>query len=88
MAMPTTRPRLMITETDEVAAALDAAAQRWPDVASRRELLLRLVDQGRRVIEQDDEAERRRAAVRRFSGTLTGVYEPGYLERLRDEWPA
>jgi hypothetical protein len=86
--MPTTRPRLMITETDVVAAALDAAARRWPDVKSRRELLLRLVDQGRGVIEQEDEAERRRIAVRQFSGTLTGVYEPGYLERLRDEWPA
>ena len=88
--MPTTRPRLMITETDEVAEALDAAAARWPEVDSRRELLLRLVEQGRNAIEreQTDEAERRRAAIRRTSGALTGAYEPGYLERLRDDWPA
>ena len=33
----------MITETDEVSAALEAAAARWPDVRSRRELLLLLV---------------------------------------------
>jgi hypothetical protein len=78
----------MITETDDVAAALDAAAQRWPDVASRRELLLRLVEQGRKVIEQEDDAQRRRAAVRQFGGTLTGAYEPGHLDRLRDDWPA
>jgi hypothetical protein len=88
--MPTTRPRLMITETDEVAAALDAAAERWPEIGSRRELLLRLVEQGRSVIERDraDEVERRRDAIRRTSGAVTGAYEPGYLERLRDDWPA
>jgi hypothetical protein len=43
--MPTARPRLTITETDEVAQALDAAAARWPEVRSRRELLLLLVEQ-------------------------------------------
>jgi hypothetical protein len=80
----------MITETDELAAALDAAAARWPDVASRRELLLRLVEQGRQVIEQDraEELQRRRAAIRRTSGALTGAYEPDYLDHLRDDWPA
>jgi len=25
--------------------------------------------------------------VSRFAGSLTGVYGPGYLDRLRDEWP-
>lgn len=89
-AMPTTRPRLTITETDDVAAALDAAAARWPEVHSRRELLLRLVEQGRDVIDSDrnGEAARRREAIRRTSGALTGAYEPGHLERLRDDWPA
>jgi hypothetical protein len=88
--MPTTRPRLTITETDEVAAALDAAAARWPAVQSRRELLLLLVEEGREVIDRSrgDELARRRDAVRRTSGALTGAYEPGDLERLRDDWPA
>jgi hypothetical protein len=88
--MPTTRPRLTITESDELAAALDAAAARWPDVRSRRELLLRLVEQGRAVLdrERDDDGARRREAIQRTSGVLTGVYEPEYLERLRDDWPA
>lgn len=87
--MPTTRPRLTITETDDVVAALDAAAARWPEVRSRRELLLRLVEQGREVIGRDHGAAtaRRREAIRHTSGALTGAYEPGYLERLRDDWP-
>ena len=88
--MPTTRPRLTITETDELAAALDAAAARWPGVGSRRELLLRLVEQGREALDREraEESARRRDAVRRTSGALTGVYEPDYLERLREDWPS
>ena len=79
----------MITETDDVAAALDAAAQRWPEVESRRELLVRLVAVGRKAIEDEHTAEtqRRIAAIHQVSGTLSGVYEPGYLERLREDWP-
>ena len=88
--MPTTRARHTITETDDVAAALDLAAARWPEVRSRRELLLRLVEQGRAVIDRDrdDAAARRREAIRRTSGALTGDFEPEYLERLRADWPA
>ncbi len=88
--MPTTRPRLTITETDRVAAALDAAAARWPEVRSRRELLLRLVEQGHDVIDRDRDqhATRRREAIRRTSGALTGAYERGDLARIRDDWPS
>ena len=79
----------MITETEEVAASLNLAAARWSEVASRRELLLRLVEQGRAVIEHDaeQETERRIAAIDRESRALTGVYERGYLERIRNDWP-
>ncbi len=88
--MPTTRPRLTITETDEIARALDEAAAKWPEVGSRRELLLRLVEQGRDALARDsgDAAAARRDAIRRTSGALTGTYEPDYLARLRDDWPA
>lgn len=88
--MPTTRPRLTITETDELADTLDAAAARWPEIHSRRELLLRLVEQGREVLDRErvEETARRRDAVRRTSGALSGAYDAGYLERLRDDWPA
>jgi hypothetical protein len=57
--MPTPRPRLTVTETDELGEALDAAAAHWP-------------------------AE----AIARTSGSLTGAFEPGYLERLREDWEA
>jgi hypothetical protein len=89
--VPTSRPRHSITETDEVARALEAAARRWPeDESARGRLLLRLVREGHRAIEaeQEGEVERRREAVRRTQGALTGVYPPGYLEKLRDDWPA
>jgi hypothetical protein len=87
--MPTTRPRLTITETDELAATLDAASARWPEIRSRRELLLRLVEQGSEALDRDrgEAIARRRDAIRRTSGALTGAYEPGYLKRLRDDWP-
>lgn len=89
--MPTSRRRHTLTESDDLASALDDAAAHWPDDRdARARLLLRLVEAGHQAIRATD-AERetdRREAVRRTSGTLTGVYEPGYLERLRNEWPA
>lgn len=85
----TTRPRHSITETDDVAAALDAAAERWPG-ESRAALLRRLVQEGYRAL--DATAARRRldrlAAVRKASGAMTGVYRADELQRLRDDWPA
>lgn len=87
--MATTRPRHTITETDDVAAALDVAADRWPD-EPRAELLRRLVDIGRRSLEREDldEQARRLEAIRRSSGMVRGVYAPDELERLREDWPA
>lgn len=89
--MPTTRPRHTLTETDQLAAALDEAARRWPeDADSRSRLLLRLVEAGQQAISDElaRERRRRRDAVERTHGQFRGVYGPGYLERLRDEWPA
>ncbi len=34
--MPTTRPRYPVTETDEIAAILNEAARKWPDVPRAR----------------------------------------------------
>ena len=84
-AVPTTRRRYMITETDDVSDALAAAAARWPDQPPA-ELLRRLVAEGHAALCASVAAER--AAVEQTSGTLTGVYGPGYLDGLRDEWPA
>ncbi|MEP6462842.1 MAG: hypothetical protein ABJC62_05370 [Frankiaceae bacterium] len=87
--MPTTRPRHLITETDEVARALDDAAKQWPTDRSRAKLLLRLVEAGHRAV-MDERAARvaeRRAAIARTSGALTGAYGKNYLRDLREDWP-
>ncbi len=87
--MPTTRPRHFVTETDDLALALDAAAQRWPEL-SRPQLLVRLALEGDHAAQQahDERRKRRLAAVEKHSGILTGSYGPDYLQQLREEWPA
>jgi hypothetical protein len=87
--MPTSRPRHLVTETDDLRAALDAAAQRWPGL-TRPQLLVRLALVGSQAGE-DDEARRRSErvdAVRRHAGAATGAYGEDYLARLRGDWPA
>ena len=85
--MPTTRPRHFVTETDELTAALDDAATRWPDL-SRAQLLVRLALEGSRMArhERDERRRRRLAVLHQRSGTLTGAYGPDYLNRLRQDW--
>jgi hypothetical protein len=87
--MPTARQRHFVTETDDLAAALDAAARRWPGL-SRSQLLVRLALEGDHAAQREDEGRRQRrlAALRRHSGLLTGAYGPDYLGKLREEWPA
>jgi len=88
--MPTQRPRITVTETDALAAALDDAAQRWPqDRDARSRLLVRLVEQGCRALAQEQETSReeRTTAVRQTAGTLTDCFPDGYLDTLREDWP-
>ena len=81
--MPTTRPRYTVTDTGEVSALLDKAQRRWPEIKDRKTLLLRLAAAGREAIER--EGAERRIAVDETAGALSGVYEPGELERLRED---
>lgn len=85
--MPTTRPRHYVTETDDVAAALDAAALRWPGL-SRTQLLVRLAltAADAEVHAQETLRERRLAALERLSSG-DFAYPAGYLADLREDWP-
>ncbi|RFZ62047.1 hypothetical protein [Mycobacterium marinum] len=76
-----------MTETDDLAEALDRAAERWPGV-SRPQLLVRLALEADRATAAAREGRqaRRLAAIEELSGSLTGVYGPGYLEELRADW--
>jgi hypothetical protein len=86
--MPTLRPRHQVTETDELAAALDEAAVRWPGL-SRGQLITRLALEGHRVVvvRQRQHRSARLEALRRHGGALTNVYPQGHLESLREDWP-
>jgi len=72
-----------VTETDDLAAALDAAAMRWPDLR-RSQLLVQLALEGHRSAQRaHEERHRRRLAVlRKHSGALSGVYGPARNDRL------
>jgi hypothetical protein len=83
--MPTSKPRYTLTDTGELSDLLDTAHRRWPEVTDRKALLLRLAATGSRAIAA--EGAERRAAVADTAGVLSGVYEPGELERLRKDWP-
>lgn len=81
----------MITESEQVAKALDDAAKCWPaDRGTPSKLLLRLLEEGHRAVigQRAHDAATRRAAVARTSGALTGVFGDGYLTALREDWPA
>lgn len=86
--MPTTRPRHQVTETPDVARALDLAARRWPN-EPRSKLLLRLVQAGSDAIEEGhtEEARHRLAAIEATSGKYADAFSDTYLDELREDWP-
>lgn len=89
--VPTKRPRHVITETDDIARALDDAAERWPEHrGARGALLRRLIAEGHReLVDAHALATAARAvAVEETAGALTGLYGTDYLAALREDWPA
>lgn len=87
--MPTARPRYQVTETPQVARALDLAAQQWPG-EPRSKLLVRLVQAAGDMLEEDrhTDADAHRAAVTASSGRYPEAFGPDYLTELREDWPA
>lgn len=89
LGVPTTRPRYQVTETPAIARALDQAANRWPG-EPRSKLLLRLVEVGGAILEDEVRAEdlTHRAAVLASAGRYAEAFGTGYLDELRADWPA
>lgn len=86
--MPTTRPRHQVTETPDVARALDLAARRWPN-ETRSKLLIRLVQAGSSALTEGhtEKAQHRLAAIDATSGKYADVFTDDYLADLREDWP-
>ena len=82
--MPTVRPRHVLTETDDLADAIDAAAAQYPG-ESRADVLRHLVRLGAETVAEAHERHRREVLDR--AGRYPGLYPAGYLEGLRSEWP-
>lgn len=87
--MPTTRPRFQVTETPEVERALTIAERAWPDVP-RAERVSRLLELGADALQSEHDEQRgtRLAAIDFTAGSLEVAYGRGYLDHLRDDWPA
>lgn len=87
--MPTTRPRYQITETPEVAHALDVAARRWPG-ESRSKLVLHLIRTGGAALEEEgrDVVSQRLAAIDSSAGKYADTFGEHHLDELREDWPA
>lgn len=84
--MPTTRPRHMLTETDELALALVDAALVWPELAGDKAALLkRLLEAGALAIKTEGGVKK---LVEETSGAASGCYPPRAREQLLGEWPA
>ena len=82
--MPTTRQRHLLTETDDLAAAIDAAVPLYPG-ESRADVLRHLVELGASTIAERQGRHRR--LVRERAGRYPGLYPAGYLDELRADWP-
>jgi hypothetical protein len=84
--MPTTRPRHTLTETDDIASALDDAALIWPDLrGDRGALLRRLVEAGHASVRVSGGVH---ALISTASGAATGAYPRNARAELLAEWPA
>ena len=85
--MPTTRERVQVTVSDELAVALDALAREHPSEA-RSQLLTRLALRGAEAAKESvvERKLRRLQALWDLTHDYADCYPPGYLEELRRDW--
>jgi len=84
---PSGRARHQVSDTPEVARALDLAGKPWPD-EPRSKPLLRLINLGGGLHDQRVNADAHRAAVPTAAAGTPEAFEAGYLTELRQHWPA
>jgi hypothetical protein len=83
--MPTTRVRHTLTETDDIADALNDAAVAWPELRGDRSALPRkLVQAGRASVHVDGGVH---ALISGAAGAATGAYPRNARSELLEEWP-
>ena len=89
--MPTTNRRHAITETDDIASALEIAAKTWPELAEKPGALLRrliLLGQNTLMHDRVAVADVREKSFDATAGAFAGVFGSNYLHVIREDWPA
>jgi hypothetical protein len=82
LTVPTVKPRYTFTDTGKLEALLDAAQRRWPEIADRKLLLLRLAEEGARMMRIAEEQladQARRELARAALERLPGLIDPEIL---------
>lgn len=82
-AMPTTKRRYAVLESDELKAAMELARERWPELSDSQRLS-RLASAGAEALAGTREARRR--ALREGIRGLE-PYPDDFRRELREDWP-
>ena len=81
----------MITETDEISAAIGLAQLRWPELSGDKSKLLRKMlehSAGAIAAEQAALRKQRLATIEQLAGSLENVWPENWRDEARAEWPA
>ena len=80
----------MITESEPIARALDAAASLWPEAADNRtELLRKILAEGITVVNNKaaDQSAARLAAIEKLVSISRGMWPADFDQQRKSEWP-
>jgi hypothetical protein len=80
--VPTTKPRYTLTDSGHLRDLLDDAHARWPEITDRKQLLLRLAEEGHNALGLADrraDAERRRERARIALARIASLVDPDLL---------
>lgn len=81
----------MITESDRLSEALEAAAQLWPEIRHEKTALVRrILDLGidQLVTDAREKAQARLVAIDTVAGSLREVWPADWREEIQAQWPA